>query len=399
MLGSVKLRILVLIFFGIICFCVNAQYTHMNINGSQRSYLLHLPASYDPSVDYPLLMALHGNGSNGVQMSMLTGFNDLANNEEFIVVYPNAGLPSSIFDVDAWNYELPSSVSENADFFLALTDEIANNYSIDMDRVYLTGFSGGGYMTYEVLCDLQNKFAAFAVNAGLLSNTFQCSVSKTIPILHIHGTEDLRVTYDASAIDETERMGVEDGMQFWANFNGCSINPVIEDIPNINLQDNCSVEKWSYTPFDMSCSQVILYKILSGGHHWPDSPIDIEALTGIDYGHWNKDINCSQVIWDFFYQHTLTCDSINNDLSSMESNASRVSLYPNPFSNFFVVEVDSVQSFVEIKVFDLDGRILKTKQYLSLKKCTLDISDLSDGIYQLQIITNNFDEIMKIVKQ
>src|SRR5579862_7975812 len=132
---------------------VSMSLTH---DGLERSYLLYVPASYDRGKPTPLLIVLHGRGINASFMITMTGggFNALADEHGFILVYPNA-------INEMWNDGRTSSdMKSNADdvgFIRALIEHLAAEYAIDRQRVYLTGLSNGGYMAYRLGCELSDQ--------------------------------------------------------------------------------------------------------------------------------------------------------------------------------------------------------------------------------------------------
>ena len=129
---------------------ISAQQT---INGSmihdeiQRDYILYIPAIYDGSADVPLVLNFHGYGSNANQQMFYGDFRDIADVEGFLLVHPQGTILNGN---QHWNVGFPGSGSTTDDlgFTEALIDELANLYAINLDRVYGTGMSNGGFMSF-----------------------------------------------------------------------------------------------------------------------------------------------------------------------------------------------------------------------------------------------------------
>ena len=123
-------------------------------------YLLYLPSDYgkEQSKKYPMILFLHGAGERGSDVNLvkkhgppklLDGKTDLAV-KDFIVVSPQC--PANKW----WQ---PHEV-------IALLDDVSQKYSVDADRVYLTGLSMGGFGTWETASRYPERFAAIAPICG-----------------------------------------------------------------------------------------------------------------------------------------------------------------------------------------------------------------------------------------
>src|SRR5262249_51070220 len=135
-----------------------------------RTYVLHLPRDREPSKPAPLVIAMHGGSGTGEGFPRLThhGFDDLADRDGWIVVYPD-GIGKN------WNdgrkVERSEAYKKNIDdvgFISALIDELTSNHAVDRKRVYATGISNGGFMSQRLARDLSSKIAAIAPVAANL---------------------------------------------------------------------------------------------------------------------------------------------------------------------------------------------------------------------------------------
>ena len=264
--------------------------THNNLD---REYILYIPNSYDGEESVPLVLNLHGYTSNAGEQMVYSNLIEVADTANFLVVHPMGTINE--FNEPYWNSAQLSDV-DDIDFLNTLIDYLGNEYNVDLERVYSTGFSNGGYMSYTLACELSDKIAAIASVTGSMNNgqTISCSPERPVPVMQIHGTMDLTVPYFGSITSEP----VEDVISFWVNFNDCSSNASFFSLPNINTLDNSFVEHYIYSGGSNN-SSVELYKIINGGHTWPGAYI---PLAGINT---NQDFSASEKIWQFFSKYDI----------------------------------------------------------------------------------------------
>ena len=285
------------------CFS-QANFTNtININGQNRTYKIYIPAIYNSLVPVPLVFNFHGYTSNSQDQEIYADFRSIADTANFILIHPQ-GL--DIGNGTGWNSFLNTDASNyDYQFVEQLIDDILLNYSIDTNRIYSTGLSNGGFFSYDLACFMSHRFAAVASVAGSMisSHLATCNPGRPIPILQIHGTNDLTVTYNGvgGIINCT---GIEDLIDFWKNYNSCELNPIIENIPNTNTSDLSTVEKYTYQ-HTTNLGNVELFKVINGSHTWPGSSIPLFGLAT------NQDISASKEIWRFFSQHSKSAGTSN----------------------------------------------------------------------------------------
>ena len=141
--------------------------------GRERSYILHLSPTLAPERKYPLVIVLHGGGGNAASAGKMTGMNQQANRENFIVVYPNGAgrLGDRLLTWNSGNccgYALDHQV-DDVGFLRALVERLLTQYPIDPKRVYATGISNGGMMSYRLACEASDLVAAIAPVAAALN--------------------------------------------------------------------------------------------------------------------------------------------------------------------------------------------------------------------------------------
>jgi len=258
----------------------------------EREYLLFIPESYSESEEYPLVIYLHSRGFTAEHNMDRTQLNPVADRNDFLVVYPRAiNLVWNSGNGDRIGRSTPDV--NDVGFIDALIDILSTNYSIDPDRIYVAGWSNGGFMAYKLACQLSHRIAAIASVAGVLSDSTlaECNPLRPVPILHIHGTTDKWVPIDGcegwNSVDQT--------LSYWVAFNDCS-KTITTKLKDLDTTDYLTVEKTSY--FDCTNnSSVIFYKRIGGGHGWPSAVHGLVA---------------SEEVWNFFKDYRLTPKSTEN---------------------------------------------------------------------------------------
>ena len=182
----------------------------INVDGTTRKYWLYVPASVAGKTNVPVVFSLHGRGGTGdpnADNSSKLGkptFTSLADNEGFIVVYPqgrNGGTEPNDWNngfVDATGWEATGKENADTKFIKALVDEIKTiynsncNISVDPTKFYLCGYSMGGMMTYACAKVLNGTFAAYGSCSGYPLNEFHMNLAteNPIPFIHLHGNKD-----------------------------------------------------------------------------------------------------------------------------------------------------------------------------------------------------------------
>lgn len=160
-----------------------------------QGYLLFLPQGYDasPGKKWPLILYLHGVDLRGNSLGRLTmhGLPRLVEERPdflpFIVVSPQC--PDDVWGEDILWWHLTDSLG-------SLLDEVVATYPVDPDRIYLTGFSMGGYGTWLLASLYPERFAAIApVSGGNDADTKICAL-KGVPVWAFHGDQDRVVPFE-----------------------------------------------------------------------------------------------------------------------------------------------------------------------------------------------------------
>ncbi len=271
----------------------------LNAGGAARTYLLHVPAGA-PSGPLPLVVVFHGGGGNAASAVHMSGMDAKADREKFIVAYPNGSGPiaGALLTWNTWQccgYALEHHVDDVA-FVRAMVEEIARSNPVDRKRIYATGMSNGGMMTYRVGCEMADVFAAIAPVAGAL-DTDSCKPSGPVSLVAFHGKADQHVRFDGgvplksadlrhSRVDKPVSYAID----FWKRQNQCDGTPASE-------------KKGSVTHEAYACpatsTAVELYAVDGQGHAWPGGAKGFSR--GADAP--STELSATDAMWDFFARH------------------------------------------------------------------------------------------------
>ena len=351
---------------------INASITH---DGIQRDYILYIPELYDGSTAVPLVLNFHGYGSNAAQQMFYGDFRDIADTEGFLLVHPEG---TTLIGNQFWNVGFPglSSTIDDVGFTEALIDELATLYTIDLDRVYATGMSNGGFMSFLLACQLSEKIAAVAsVTGSMTQDTFDdCNAQHPTPVLQIHGTDDGVVLYNGNNLS----IPIADVISYWVDFNNCETTPTTTTLPDVDVSDGSTIEHSVYEDGDNGITTEHM-KVIGGGHTWPGSVINTAGT--------NQDIDASMEIWLFFSRF-----DINGPLSTDDFDNNQVTIYPNPTQSKINLSLKYAKE-VHYKLFSPLGKQLMTGTITSSNE-EIDISHLPSNIYFLKL-GNQVHKVLK----
>ncbi|MFY0643880.1 MAG: prolyl oligopeptidase family serine peptidase [Bacteroidia bacterium] len=277
---------------------------HYNIEWGdrERSFYLYVPKRIKKSP--PVLFCLHGGGGNGPNTASLTNgkFNEIAEREGFIVVYPE-GIEKQ------WNDgrkgDQVTSWKENIDdvgFLSEVVDWLDSAYSIDRNEVFTSGMSNGGFMSNRLICDRSDLFKGAAVITASMSLDYlpKCNPSNSVSLIVINGTDDPLVPYNGGSIkvlgkERGNVMSTSDYMDFWKSKNQCSVQHEAQKLED-KADDGTEISVTRYSDCANS-SQLILYTVEGGGHTWPGGK---QYLGERLIGKTSQEFNACELIWDFF---------------------------------------------------------------------------------------------------
>lgn len=341
-----------------------------SFGGLTRDYRIYVPAAYSGTSAVPLVFNFHGYTSNAQAQELYGDFRAIADTANFLLVHPQGSL---INGSTGWNnFGLPGTAPDDVGFVSALIDTLRAQYNIDTQRIYATGLSNGGFMSYDLACFLSHRLAAMASVAGGMVplHAAACSPQHPMPVMQIHGTTDAVVTYSGTG-GIIGCLHVDSLMQFWVNKNQCNSIPSVTTVPDIVTADLCSAEHHVFSGGQAGVT-VELFKVLNGGHTWPGSVFPVPGN-----GNTNQDFNASLEIWKFFRRYSL------GNLSTSVTNtplAPEVRIYPNPNSG--MIRLTGLRpGLYSFDLFDLHGRKVYSSSDRDATK-PLHLPALSPGLYQ-----------------
>ncbi|MGQ9909499.1 MAG: extracellular catalytic domain type 1 short-chain-length polyhydroxyalkanoate depolymerase [Candidatus Flexifilum sp.] len=266
----------------------------LDVNGVERYYRLYVPASYDPARPTALVMSFHGFASSAAQQESFSGWNAVADEAGFIVVYPQGmGIPAR------WNsgelFAEGFAQEDDVGFVRALVAHLSETLCIDPARVYANGLSNGAGMSHRLACEASDLVAAIGGVAGAYA-PLTCAPERPVPVIAFHGTADRIVPIDGleGGLGGGALPPIRDWVDGWAERNGCDLsNPIA-------LEPIGAVTGIRYT----GCAddaEVIYYVAEGAGHTWPGGSPQPRFIIG----EVNRDIDASRLMWAFFAAHPL----------------------------------------------------------------------------------------------
>lgn len=250
----------------------------LTVDATERSYFIHIPEGLTSQEAAPLVFVFHGYQESGTSARNYTGFDQIADENGFIVVYPNGSGSSS---ARSWNasgccgYALQNEVDEPA-FVRAIIADVETLLSVDPKQIYATGFSNGALLSYRLACEMSDTFAAVAPAGGVLMYA-PCEPQEPVSVMHVHGAKDAVVPLDGGG-SAIQFPPVAESLATWEKLDGCNGEKQVE-------KDGV-LEHTTFGECNPGIS-VELYVVDGTSHSWPSpyvAPI-------------------SQIIWEFFATH------------------------------------------------------------------------------------------------
>jgi polyhydroxybutyrate depolymerase len=278
----------------------------ITIGGTERTFAVFVPEK----TPAPLVLVLHGNTQQGIDMQTRASWPELARRERFIAVYPDGlnrawGDSRSAAEVVG---QRPPAGTDDVTFLLALVEKYIKDGTADPRRIYIAGVSNGGAMAMTLACEKPEVFAAAAAMIISFTATMaeRCAPRQPIAMLLMNGTADPLVAYQGGK-GASPRFGLpnmwstERTIAFWRKVNGCDAGDrVTNELPNGDPDDGSTV-----TRVDSRCPaglDVVLYRVNNGGHRVPGKASDAKNKQMVDalLGPQNHDIDGPEVTWAFF---------------------------------------------------------------------------------------------------
>lgn len=275
----------------------------LKVDGSERSYLVHVPPQYVKDTPTPVVLAFHGGGANARNMVAFSGLNQKADQSGFIVVYPDgSGRLERMLTFNAGNC-CGQAAARNVDdvaFVRHILDDLEGIANVDRNRVFATGMSNGAMMAYRLASEMSDRIAAIAPVSGPMG-TKDCRPGRAVSVVHFHGEADEFAPFSGGkgrGLSGTEFYSVDHSISAWVNANGCNKSPRVIQLPD-REKDGTTVKQVRYES-GKEGAEVVLVIIKGGGHTWPGNEPRMQSL-----GASTRDISANDMMWEFFQQHPI----------------------------------------------------------------------------------------------
>lgn len=278
------------------------KFDSLPVNKLERTFTYYLPEQLD---ELPaLVFVLHGSMSSSEDIRWQTayGFERLAQTENFIPVYPN-GFENHWNDCRASaNYSANTQKINDPEFFKAMVAYFKQHYGIDDQKVYATGLSNGGHMSYRLALEVPELVRAIAPMAASLpvADNNDCGVrGKPVSVAIFNGTNDPINPYEGGLVElmgDSSRGSVqssEQTMDYWRVLAGIPSLPTRQWQVASDKKPGpvAEVSEWSANGEVMR-----LYKLVNSGHVVPSSQVHFGRLFGGNA----PEIEAADEVWEFF---------------------------------------------------------------------------------------------------
>ncbi|MGA7908295.1 MAG: PHB depolymerase family esterase [Candidatus Sulfotelmatobacter sp.] len=303
----------------------------VTVNDVTRSYVVHLPKGYDQQQHYPVVILLHGLNQDAEEMARLTHFNDQADKDSIIAVYPNAlngrwniGITEPRFYSGPYRRRGPwgpgyppppprqrreqgqARPAADIQFLNQMLDKLADKYSVNTLRIYATGLGEGGFMALRMGCNMADRVAAIAPVAAAMPKTMNCIPSRPVAMLLMNGTDDPILPHGGGRYKAglVQVLSAEDTAKEWARQDHCAEKPTQTKLPP--LQKGAKDTKvYTYDGCEEG-AQVALYDVKDGGHTWPGGE---QYMTEKEVGKTSLALNANETIWGFLVTKKIAGES------------------------------------------------------------------------------------------
>ena len=275
------------------------------VDGRVREYEIHLPSSYNNLKKLPVIFAFHGGGGEYKKIIRYYNLNNLADENGYIIVYPNA-------INKAWSMSGVSSRVKNIDnnvddvkFISTLIDNLIADYKADSKHIFCTGISRGGVFSLFLAWQLSDCIAAIAPVCASIPQAIagEYSFKHATPVLLINGTEDPLINYNGgpgkmngrnAESQNANMLPTETLVNKILKLNNCEAKAIVTNLPDTDPNDDCTSVEYNYTCGD---NEVEFIKVINGGHTWPGG---IQYLPKMVIGNASKDFRAEEKIFEFF---------------------------------------------------------------------------------------------------
>ena len=280
-------------------------------DGQVRRFHFFAPDETDAQASYPLVILLHGHGGSIDQMLGLNDrkapykiWLDVAAREKIFILVPEGVISPD--DKLGWNDcrgDITTNPStDDVGFISELAEAMTTTYPIDAKRMYVSGTSNGGHMSFRLAIEAGEMFTAIApIVASLPKNSKCSSPTEAVALLLVNGTDDPILPYNGGfmAGDRGEVLSSVDAIEFWKDVNQNTAMPVTEYFSDINTEDESTIIQTSYSG-ETNVQDVILVTMDGAGHAEPSIAEQYSSVFEAIIGRQNHDVEMVELVWNFF---------------------------------------------------------------------------------------------------
>jgi len=337
----------------------------VTVDDVDRNFLVRLPKGYDPQRHYPVVILLHGMNQDPDDIERLTQFDQLADKDGIIAVYPAAlhgrwnvgvrpaerqqatpmgprrrggygggGYPGGGYPGGGYpgggggggypggggggqqhpnrepDEERKPATADDVAFVNQMLDQIGTKYSVDSSRVYALGLSEGGFMSLRLGCALGDRLAAVGAVGAAMPKTMICLPSRPVAAVMINGTSDPVVPYGGGTEKNLQlsTLSAEDSAKAWARIDRCAEKPEKSKL-SAHEKGGMETKVDTYAGCHEN-AQVTLYSVKGAGNTWPGGE-QYEPENAV--GKTSQDLNANEVVWSFLVSKKLSDKSENSE--------------------------------------------------------------------------------------
>ena len=322
-------------------FAQNKVTKTFTVNGTTHSCNWYVPSGISKP---PVVFFIHGATGSGTEIEGSSKATPVAEKEKFIAVYPSA---SGNGGSGVW---ADMSGTTNFPFFLAVLDTLDRRYQIDRNRIYMTGFSQGGFISFVAGCKYSDIFAAIAPMSGHAGS--ECTLTRPVPVFLTFGGKEDKTAF------------VKD-LNIWLKLNNCPSTPII-------TRPYSKVTRVSYGPCDEG-TYVVMDSISGWGHKWPSA----------------TDLNQAEEIWAFFKKFSLQNSTDVHRQAPLVAHKPVSAIYTSG-----MIRLQGIKENVNVKIVDTKGRLVTSA---IAKNQQIKFTNRPGGIFMLVVERKNNPVSIKVV--
>jgi polyhydroxybutyrate depolymerase len=247
--------------------------------GGSRPAALKVPERYTEAQQYPLIIELHGRGSDAAGVESYFGMGALADRNDVFVIAPDGTLdspppptePASFWNATDGCCNLYGSEVDDVAYLRSLICHTQAHYSIDRNKVFIIGGSNGAFMAHRMACDASDLVTAIIALAGVTWNDpTRCRPLYPVSVLQIHGTADTVVPYDgAAALFPGPSPSAPATYEMWAALDHCSGPDVVGPLGDFDTSVPGNETSPVWKPLGGTCQSAVQLWTIGGGGHGP----------------------------------------------------------------------------------------------------------------------------------